>query len=238
MATSLRAARQAKQESNRLLGVFALVLGAVALIALTLLLAPRTAVAEARNPDAGYYVSTVTAIEPAVPGLEIIAHGGGESITLTNRTGKRVVVLGYSGEDYLRFDPSGTQVNTNSPTAALNADGGRSGIPARLAKAKSLPAKWQPVADTGSFSWQDFRPRWSNQQRPPIVQADPHARHQVFAWAIQLTVDRQPALVRGDVTWTGTPEPDRTSLAMVGGGAAAVLLLALVLAFWWRGHLK
>ncbi|HST83202.1 MAG TPA: hypothetical protein VLL08_15815 [Kineosporiaceae bacterium] len=212
---------------NRFLWALALVLAVVAL----------PAVAEANSPDAKYYVSTVTAIEPAVPGLEVITHGGGESITLTNRTGKRVVVLGYSGEDYLRFDPSGTQVNINSPTAALNADGGRSGIPARLSKAKPLPAKWQSVADTGNFTWQDFRPRWSNQQRPPIVQADPHARHQVFAWAIQLEVDRQPALVRGDVTWTGTPEPDRTSLAMVGGGAA-VLLLALVLAFWWRGHLR
>jgi len=237
MATGLRTARHGGSASSRLLGIFALVLGAAVLVTLTVLFAPGTAVAETQNPDAGYYVSTVTAIEPAVPGLEVVAHGGGESITLTNRTGKRVVVLGYSGEEYLRFDTKGTQVNTNSPTAALNADGGRSGVPARLANAKSLPAKWQPVADTSNFTWQDFRPRWSNQQRPPIVQADPHARHQVFAWGIQLKVDRQPALVRGDVTWTGTPRPDRSWPAVVGGGGA-VLLLALGLAIWWRGHLR
>src|SRR5689334_1593510 len=130
MATGLRTARHGGSASSRLLGIFALVLGAAVLVTLTVLFAPGTAVAETQNPDAGYYVSTVTAIEPAVPGLEVVAHGGGESITLTNRTGKRVVVLGYSGEEYLRFDTKGTQVNTNSPTAALNADGGRSGIPA------------------------------------------------------------------------------------------------------------
>jgi hypothetical protein len=226
MAPGLRTTQRGNSSAARLHGITALVVGVAVLIALTVLLAPGTAMAAGKNPDAEYYVSTVTSIEPAVPGLEVVVHGGGESITLSNRTGKAVVVVGYSGEDYLRIDGSGVQVNTNSPTAALNAGGGRSGVPATLS-GKSLPVKWRSVGHTTSYTWQDFRPRWGAEQRPPIVSADPHARHQVFAWAIQLKVDAKPALVRGEVTWTGTPWLSRTALL---AGGAAVLFLILMLA--------
>jgi hypothetical protein len=216
------------RDSARLHGITALVLGATALIVLTVLFSPSTAIAATDDPDAKYYVSTATTIEPAVPGLAVIAHDGGKSVTLTNQTGKQVVVLGYSGEDYLRFDGLGVAVNSNSLTAALNADGGRAAPPAGLSGKAKLPAKWRPVAGTNSFTWQDFRTQWSAERRPPIVTADPHGRHQVFAWAIQLRVDSKPTLVRGNVTWIGTPGPNRIALAITVGSIA--LFVALVLA--------
>lgn len=229
MATNSRTKRPGRQPAAPLPGIAALVIGVAVLIALTVLLAPGTAVAAATaNPDAEYYVSAVTAIEPAVPGLEVVVHGGGESITLTNRTGQPVVVLGYSGEDYLRITADGAQVNTNSMTASLNADGGRSApAPALTGKAKRLAVKWRPVGATNSFTWQDFRPQWSAEQRPPIVTADPHARHQVFAWGIQLKVGAKPALVRGTVTWIGAPRFSGTTPFVAFG---TVLLAALAVA--------
>jgi hypothetical protein len=232
MVTGLRTTRTSGRTATRLRGIAALVVGVAVLITLTALFSSGAATAASQNPDAEYYVSTVTGIEPAVPGLQVVVHGGGESITLTNHTGKPVVVLGYSGEDYLRIDDSGAKVNINSLTAALNADGGRSAPPTSTGSAKARPAKWRPVAETAAFTWQDFRTQWSADQRPPIVSADPHARHQVFAWAVQLTVDGAPTLVRGNVTWIGTPAVDRPLLVAAGAGAAA--LLALGLGIGWR----
>jgi hypothetical protein len=227
MDTGSRTMRHRRPPAARLPGIATLVVGVALLISLTALSVPGPAVAAAATrPDAAYYVSAVTAIEPAVPGLEVVVHGGGESITLTNRTGKPVTVLGYSGEDYLRITAGGAQVNTSSPTAALNAADGRS-APVPTATKKQPAAKWRPVGATNSFTWNDFRPQWSAEQRPPIVTADPHASHQVFAWGIQLTVGSTPVLVRGTVTWTGTPLLGRAALLLAVGG---VLLLALAIA--------
>jgi hypothetical protein len=231
MTTDQWTRRPGGSQAARLRGITALVIGAAALVVLTLLLVPGSAAAASENPDAEYYVSTVTAIDPPVAGLEVVVHGNGESVTLSNRTNRQVIVLGYSGEEYLRFTTSGVSVNTNSLTAALNANGGRSAPPAAVS-GKAKPARWRPVATSSSFTWQDFRTRWSADERPPIVAADPHARHQVFAWAIQLKVDSKPTLVRGQVTWTGAPRFNQTALLGVGG--AVVLIVAGLLAIGVR----
>src|SRR3954454_8105825 len=226
MMASLRTTRPGGYSPVRLRGVAALVISAATLIALTVLLVPRTAMASSENPDAEHYVSTVTAIDPAVTGLEVTVHGSGESVTLTNHTGRTVIVRGYSGEDYLRFTSTGVSVNRTSITAALNADGGRSGPPPGLT---GKPVSWRPISTASTFTWSDFRIRWTGDERPPIVTADPHARHQVFAWAIQLKVGSQPTLVRGDVTWTGTSWLSRSVLLITAGLLALVVALILAI---------
>jgi hypothetical protein len=206
---------------------FALI--AAATTALTALIALTASAATAAStpgagPDAKYYVSSITGIEPAEPGLDVVVHGGGEAVTLTNRTGKQVVVVGYSGEDFLRITGTRVDENTNSLTAVLNQTQGRSELPKKFAApGKPLPPKWHRISDTNSVTWRDFRTRWSAEQRPPIVAEHPHSRHQVFVWAIQIRVDKQPALVRGAVTWTGTPR-----IGSSPGGEAIVGLLVLV----------
>jgi hypothetical protein len=195
---------------------------------LTTLLAPAAGAATpggGTSPDAKYYVSAVTGIEPATPGLEVVVHGGGESVTLTNRTGKTVVVVGYSGEEYLRITGSAVDENANSLTAVLNRTQGRGEVPEKFSSKNKLPVKWQRVNTSNTMTWQDFRTRWGADQRPPIVAKEPHSRHQVFAWAIQLKVANQPALVRGDVTWTGMPGSDRSPLLAIIAGALLVLAL-------------
>lgn len=47
-------------------------------------------------PDAVYYRSTVTSIDPPVPGLEVSLSQAGESVTLTNHTSSIIEVIGYA----------------------------------------------------------------------------------------------------------------------------------------------
>jgi hypothetical protein len=213
---------------GRVIGVL-LVLGLVALIA-------PAATAAATDPDAAYYRSAVTALEPAVPGLEVVVHGSGDSVTLTNNTDQPVTVIGYSGEDYLRITRTGVEENTNSLTAALNTDRGRAKLPIRLsARSKPLRPVWRTLSAANSFTWSDFRTRWSAEQRPPIVQAEPQRQHQVFSWAMQLKVGKQPTLVRGTLTWTGAPRFGPTDLILIAL-LAALLPVVLVLLWWIRSR--
>jgi hypothetical protein len=224
MATRLTTTRRRVWLALRLLCVSA-VIACTAVLATLLAPAAGAATPGDPSPDARYYVSAVTGIEPATTGLEVVVHGGGETITLTNRTGKTVVVVGYSGEDYLRITGSAVDENANSLTALLNRTRGRGEVPEKFSSKNKLPVRWQRVNTTNTITWQDFRTRWGAEQRPPIVAQQPHSRHQVFAWAIQLKVGNQPALVRGDVTWTGVPGSDRSPLLAIIAGAVLVLAL-------------
>jgi hypothetical protein len=182
-------------------------------------------------PDAAYYRSTVTSVTPAVPGLEVRVARSGETVTLTNHTGKMVVVLGYQGEDYLRLSPSGVEENTNSLSAALNGSLVVEGLPAQLGQSgKPAPAAWSHVADTPAFSWHDHRVHWMAQQRPAVVAADPAEAHRVLDWAIDLRVGSAPATVRGTLTWIGKPGITGIPLLLLEGlGAAAGIALVLLL---------
>ena len=71
------------------------------------------------------YVSTVSALEPPVLGVDAIVLGGDDRLRISNYSGKTIVVLGYEGEPYLRFDKQGVWANTSlvrrisRPTATL-----------------------------------------------------------------------------------------------------------------------
>jgi len=66
------------------------------------------------------YVSTVSAVVPNVLGVNALVLGGDDRLRISNYSGKTVVVLGYEGEPYLRFDSKGVWANTLSPAAHLN----------------------------------------------------------------------------------------------------------------------
>jgi hypothetical protein len=203
-----------------------------AVVALTAMIAPGRA-ATVAGPDAQYYRSAVTGIEPAMPGVEFMVHDNAGSVMLTNASGtKTITVLGYSGEDYLKITPTKVYENVNSLTAALNKSQGKSAPPARLSSGKKLPVKWSKTADGNSVMWRDFRVRWTATERPPSVAADPYHSHQVFAWALQIKVDRQPALVRGTVTWTGIPpvvvEESHYPVAIALGVAVLLGLVSMI----------
>jgi len=183
------------------------------------------ALAADASPDAEYYVSTVTQLRPAVPGLQVQVDAAGR-ISVVNHTDQAVVVTGYAGEDYLRIGPAGAEENTASLSSAINARQGQDQLPLRAGggAADRRPAHWVKRSDQPAYSWRDYRVMWTGGQRPPIVLQDPHGTHTVSSWGLNLRVGATPVLVLGEVRWTGTPWLDP------GWTVALGLLLTLVLA--------
>ncbi|MGZ4626543.1 MAG: hypothetical protein ACXV3S_09700, partial [Kineosporiaceae bacterium] len=211
-ATASRRCRQAVARTP------AVLVGAFALCLLTVL----PASAHDNLPDAAYYTSKVTSVSPATTGLELQLTRAGESITLTNHTGSTVEVLGYTGEEYLRFTSAGVEQNKNSLSAFLNGSLIIQGLPQQLGPTSpNQPPTWQHVSDTPTYTWHDHRIHWMALQRPPAVAADPARPHHVFDWALQLEVANHPVTVKGTLDWTGIP-------GVSGAAKAAIFLVALV----------
>jgi hypothetical protein len=183
--------------------------------------AQRGASAE-QSADAQYYRASVVAIEPAVAGLTVTVDG--PSVSLENRSSTQIVVLGLAGEPYLRFTPQGVDENVTALSAELNA-----GRAPRAQQGKPV-VTWTHRTDEPRYEWRDLRVQWMPKQRPPIVTADEHAQHRVLDWALQLTADGKPTLVRGAVDWTGTPRFGTSTYLLF----AAAALLGVGAVFWLR----
>ena len=81
---------------SRLLALTLLTLLAVGVLA-------TPALAHGRGSDASNFLSTITDA-PDVEGLEVTIVNSDEYLQLVNDTGEVVIVPGYSGEPYLRFE--------------------------------------------------------------------------------------------------------------------------------------
>jgi hypothetical protein len=60
------------------------------------------------------YVSTISALEPNVLGVNVAVIGGDDRLRLANYSGKTIDVLGYDGEPFLRFSSAGVYENLRS----------------------------------------------------------------------------------------------------------------------------
>jgi len=178
-------------------------------------------------PDSNHYRSTITAIQPPVPGLALAVTRADGALTLTNNTGKTVVVIGYAGEAYLRITPTGVDENVASLSSWLN---GRLPQSQAQARANQQVPEWRHVSDQPAFTWHDYRTHWMAQQRPPVVAADPHHPHKVLDWTIPLTVDGKPVTVKGSLNWTGLTGLSTFAIALIVAGGTAGVALAVALA--------
>jgi hypothetical protein len=178
-------------------------------------------------PDARYYHSTITSVRPEVPGLDLSMIKDGASITLTNRTGRTVVVLGYTGEPYLRISPTGVDENLHSVSSRLNGSSVVSDFARQLTRRPQPgPPQWKGVSDRPTFTWHDHRMHWMAPQRSPGVAADPRNPHPVLDWTMDLSVDGRPVVVTGALVWLG--EPLLTGLALALVVTAGSVLIAVV----------
>jgi hypothetical protein len=199
----------------------ALLLGVV----LAALVSAPAAVAH-RGGSPGVY-SQVTAIRPYQPNLLVVVIGGDDRLRLTDRDGSEVVVLGYQGEPYLRWQGGVVYVNERSPATYLNED--RYGVVPLPAEAdpKAAP-RWKRVAAGQTYAWHDHRIHWMSKQVPQVVQKDPHSAQHIFDWTVPMRVNGDPVSIRGSLDYAPPAGVDGggSGLLLRGGIATLLMLLA------------
>lgn len=172
-------------------------------------------------------VSQVTSIRPGHPDLLVVVLGADDRLRLTNRDGKEVVVYGYEGEPYLKWEGRGIYVNERSPATYLNEDRyGAVPLPPQAdPKAKPL---WKRVAGGPTYIWHDHRIHWMSQQAPDIVQQDPHRAQHIFDWKVPISVGGTRAVIHGSLDYVPPAGVDGggRGLLLRGGIAAGLLVVA------------
>lgn len=193
--------------------------------------AATTAMAQDRSLlETSYYRSTITAVEPPVVGL-IVAVTDDGALTVTNRTDKTVIVIGYQGEAYLRITPAGVEENVASVSSSVNGS-----LVEGLSEAEQQRTgsrmEWRHVSDRPAVTWHDHRTHWMDEKPPPDVAADPRQPRKVFDWMVPLTVDEEPVVVSGTLDWTGRPAAGTwtTALAVFAGTAGLSMAVTIAIA--------
>jgi hypothetical protein len=171
--------------------------GAAAAALAVLCVAAPAALAHEDNPN---YRSEVRAIAPALPGLEARVLNYDDAIQLVYDGERPLVVEGYRGEPYLRFNPDGlVEVNRRSPSAYLNEDRfAKVELPDR-ADHRARPS-WATVAENGRYDWHDHRIHWMGEGTLPPQIEDEGERTRVFGWEIPMASGGRPVEVRGTLT--------------------------------------
>jgi hypothetical protein len=198
----------------------------LALAVLLLVVGARPASADPAGPTD--FRSEVTAIEPAVDGVEAAIRGGDSFLELPVGAGRTVVVEGYSGEPYLQVLEDGTvQRNRLSSATYLNDDRkGRVDIPPEVQAAMEddgTEPDWETVAEGGTYAWHDHRVHWMAEVSPPVERGE-RVTGAYDPWRVPITVDGEAVEVQGTLTYASTTTPVPWAvLALVVAGALAWL---------------
>ena len=198
---------------------------ALVLAAIALLIGAVPASAHQGNP---LFRSVIDRISPPVPGLEIRVLDYDNEFELDNKTGKTVVIYGYSDDQYTRLLPNGTvQQNRLSPATYLNED--RYGnVPVPSYANPKAPPKWQAIDKTGVFVWHDHRMHWLSYEIPPQVKNASH-KAKIFNYTIPMRVGGAPVKLLGTLYWVGSlagfPTVALIALILVALGALVTVLL-------------
>lgn len=176
------------------------------------------------------YRTRVTEV-PAIDGLAARAIGLDGTIELSWHGAGTLIVTGYQGEPYLRFDGSGVSRNLRSPATYLNEDR-YAATPVPADADPDAAPQWQPLTSEPRWQWHDHRTHWMSPEPPPAVQADANRTHVVYPrWEVALLVDGEPAVIAGDLTWAPPPPLlGWIALTLLSTLAATTLMWSR----WWR----
>ena len=167
------------------------------------------------------YRTDIVDIVPETGSVALRMIGGDSFLHLVSDPGTAVTVVGYRGEDYLRFDPDGTVWrNENSPSRWLNDDRYAAAAVPPTATPGAEP-EWVVVAGGGSYAWHDHRTHWMQTVPPPGVRPG----DVVLEATIPLMVDGVPTLVHVRSVRLGSPSMFPLAVAV------AAALVALVAGF-------
>jgi hypothetical protein len=166
------------------------------------------------------YSTVVVGVEPATPAIDVDVVGGDSFLELAVEPGTEVVVLGYWGEPYLRFNADGTvDENLRSPTRAEN-ESRHGGSTTGGATSAGGESQWAQVASDGSYAWHDHRAHWMSPQPPAGERGS-----EVLTGLVPLRVDGTDVQVSVAVFWER--EPSR--VALVGGAVIGVFAVLIAL---------
>jgi deferrochelatase/peroxidase EfeB len=157
------------------------------------------------------FVTTLSAVAPTVPGVDLRVIENGSRLELRNATGTDVVVAGYGGEPYARIGPDGVALNDNSPATYINADRFSTAPVPATADGKGPPV-WRAVSTEPVWRWHDHRVHWMLSALPPVVAADPGVPHQISSWTVVLLYGDDLAgaerlTATGTLSWQPGPSP-------------------------------
>ena len=178
----------------RLLRIILLALGLV-------VLAAGPAAADAAAPSD--FRSEVTGIVPATDGVDARTRGGDAFLELSVDGGITVIVEGYEGEPYLRFQPDGAvERNRLSSATYLNDDreGGGTIPPEAQAAEPGTPPEWERVASGGTYAWHDHRTHWMDEASPDVDRGS-SVGGAYDPWRVPIVVDGAPAEVQGTLVY-------------------------------------
>jgi hypothetical protein len=178
------------------------------------------------------YVSTVSAVVPNILGVNALVLGGDDRLRISNYSGKTIVVLGYEGEPYLRFDKSGVYANTLSPAAHLNRFRRPRPLQPGVADPSASP-RWRRVAPGVTYEWHDHRIHWTGHEPPRGVQEHRDRIQRIFTWRVPGRADGARFAISGFLGYAPNPaakqDGSSTSGWLLGAGIAGGVLAVAAL---------
>jgi hypothetical protein len=198
----------------------------VALAAVTLVVTAASPALAHSGVNANDHLRSVVVSAPQ--GISASVTADGSFLTVSMSSAGPLVVLGYSGEPFLRVADGHVSHNANSLTTYDTAPGLLDSIPTTAGKG---PTQWRQVTATTSYTWSDERVVWSGGALPESVMSAPRRPHVVDHWSIPVTVAGVSGAITGRVEWV--PPSDSVSLTVIGvlGFLVVVLGAAALAAF-------
>ena len=188
----------------------------------------------ARGHGGGLYAgsrSTVSGLQPPVPGVLVAVLGGDDRLRVANYSGKTIVVRGYQGEPFLRFSSDAVYENARSPATYLSRERRPADAAVPASADGASPPLWRRVASAAeSVVWHDHRIHWVRREPPASVHADPDRPQRIFRWRIPATADGQPFVITGFLGYAPPPSEEREDGGTEGWIIATVVGVASVAA--------
>ena len=219
---ALGGVRTVRQLPMKLVGTRKFMAGrrqAVVVLAALLALAAVPPTAAAHGPIAPISSSYLAKPAQVPAGLEAKTVDGDQRMWLRVPAAQTVVVLDYRGAPYLRFSPSGVEVNHNSEMYYLNQTPVAETPPANLTA--STPPNWHRVSGGHEYGWHDGR-----LHALATVALTPGSAF-VGRWTIPVRVNGAVSAIAG-----GLYHADSPSIVWFW---PIIVLLACVLAAWRIG---
>ena len=130
---------------------------------------------------------------------------GDDQLDLRNDTGRELVIEGYEGEPYLRFDAGGGVFrNANSPATYLNQER-YGGVDVPKTASKTATPSWERVSRGKAYNWHDHRIHWMSTIDPAKVRQAKDQPHHVFDWTVPGTAGGERLAINGSLDYKPPP---------------------------------